>query len=194
MSVAQQAIRNQRQSWVFVLGALGVAAVGSAVYFAGRHLKADHERTLRIRHAKRRHKELVAELSECKGILNYMDQQVLPQAQTLADEAQRLKEEDSAANAQRVDAIKRELLGIGEQLLRLMERIDGVAPAHVLDAARLDPWAEHEDDLKNNAYKQGLKPVFDLTSDIRAIRKGLIRKAERRAQKVDSLKRLAFPG
>ncbi|KAI8322857.1 hypothetical protein GQ54DRAFT_251035, partial [Martensiomyces pterosporus] len=171
--------------WLSVLAVLGVAAVGGTLFWTSRYLKADHERTMRLRDAKKKYKELVAELSECKGILNYMDTQMLPQAQQLADEANAVQEK----TRQRLDAINRQLLGIGEQLLRLMERIDGVAPAHVLDAAGMEPWAEHDEDLRRQAAERGLGPVFDLTGDLRAIRKGLVRKAERRAQKVDGLRK-----
>ncbi|KAJ2108379.1 hypothetical protein GGI16_001162 [Coemansia sp. S142-1] len=144
-------------------------------------MRSSHNRSLRLREAKKRYRQLVSELSECKGILNFMDSETMPQAQRLADEAQ-------DGDLARVEVIHRQLMLMGEQLLQLMERIDGVAPALVLDAAQVEPWAEHEEKLKAKYEKDGLGAVFELAGDLRAIRKGMSRKAERRAQAIDKLK------
>ncbi|KAJ2374912.1 hypothetical protein H4S02_008390, partial [Coemansia sp. RSA 2611] len=122
---------------------------------------------------------LVSELSECKGILNFMDTETIPQAQRLVGDLQ--------AGDLTLEAIPRQLMLVGEQLLQLMERIDGVAPALVLDAAQVEPWAEQEEKLKAKYEKEGMGAVFELAGDLRAIRKGMTRKVERRAQAMDKL-------
>ncbi|KAJ1769948.1 hypothetical protein IW138_004656 [Coemansia sp. RSA 986] len=120
-----------------------------------------------IRNAKLRYRELLAELSECKGIIDYMDKESIPRARELAEKAHRLieqyKENDGDDESdslketkQKLEPIERELVGISEQILRLMERIDGVAPAHILDAAKLEPWTELDPKLKNDAIGKGL--------------------------------------
>ncbi|ORX69309.1 hypothetical protein DL89DRAFT_174612 [Linderina pennispora] len=148
---------------------------------------------------KKKYRALLGDLAECKGILGYIDSQEIPKAQQLATEAEQImsqivqegaNEAEQAALQTRLQAIRMDIMGVGEQLLRLMEKVDGVAPALVLEAAGLEPWAEHEKELKDKALSDGLGAVFDLASDLRAIRKGLIHKAERRARKVDSLKKI----
>ncbi|KAJ2362341.1 hypothetical protein IW150_007030 [Coemansia sp. RSA 2607] len=163
---------------------LGIATItGGSLYLAMQYLKADQQKTERIRAAKLKYKTLLAELSDCKGMLNYMDTESIAHAQKLVDEAHETKDK------QRLAAIQRELFGLSDQLTRLMEKIDGVAPALVLDAAKLDPWAEHEEELRADAVKAGLGQVFDMTGDLRAIRRGLIKKAERKAQTIDGLRK-----
>ncbi|KAJ2859217.1 hypothetical protein GGH94_006219 [Coemansia aciculifera] len=172
----------QRLGWTTVATALGIVIVaGASIAVATQCLRSNHNRSLRLREAKKRYRQLVSELSECKGILNFMDSETMPQAQRLADEAQ-------DGDLARVGVIHRQLMLMGEQLLQLMERIDGVAPALVLDAAQVEPWAEHDEKLKAKYEKDGLGAVFELAGDLRAIRKGMSRKAERRAQAIDKLK------
>ncbi|KAJ2723021.1 hypothetical protein GGI07_002915 [Coemansia sp. Benny D115] len=160
------------------------AAAGGTIYLAMQYLQADHQKTARLRAAKQKHRELIAELSDCKAALNYMDSESIPHAQKIADEAQ-----SGPVDELRLNAIKRELFGLGDQVTRLMEKIDGVAPALVLDAAQLDPWAEHEEELRLDAVKVGLGQVFEMTGELRTIRKGLIKKAERKAQAIDALRK-----
>ncbi|KAJ1663975.1 hypothetical protein EV178_004515 [Coemansia sp. RSA 1646] len=192
--------RQQFGRWAAIMAAFVVAAAaGTTLYLSTRYLKADHEKTVCIRNAKLRYRELLAELSECKGIIDYMDKESIPRARELAEKAHRLieqyKENDGDDESdslketkQKLEPIERELVGISEQILRLMERIDGVAPAHILDAAKLEPWTELDPKLKNDAIGKGLGTVLDLSEDVRVIRKSLIQKAERRAKSVDALK------
>ncbi|KAJ2026092.1 hypothetical protein IWW57_003153 [Coemansia sp. S610] len=169
-----------RIGWTAVAAALGIAIVaGASVAVATRCLRSSHNRTLRLREAKKRYRQLVSELSECKGILNFMDTETIPQAQRLVGDLQ--------AGDLTLEAIPRQLMLVGEQLLQLMERIDGVAPALVLDAAQVEPWAEQEEKLKAKYEKEGMGAVFELAGDLRAIRKGMTRKVERRAQAMDKL-------
>ncbi|KAJ2486264.1 hypothetical protein EV174_001232 [Coemansia sp. RSA 2320] len=148
---------------------------------------------MRLRMAKAKYRQLVAELSECKGILNYIDSEEMVQAQAVATEAQEImaRADGELADEElaRVESIHCQLMLTGEELVRLMEKIDGVAPALVLDAAQLEPWAEHDAELKSKYERRGLGAAFELAGDVRAIRKGMIRKAERRAQIIDRLKR-----
>ncbi|KAJ2689324.1 hypothetical protein IWW39_001562 [Coemansia spiralis] len=170
-----------RIGWTAVAAALGIAIVaGASVAVATRCLRSSHNRTLRLREAKKRYRQLVSELSECKGILNFMDTETIPQAQRLVCDLQ-------AGDLTQVEAIPRQLMLVGERLLQLMERIDGVAPALVLDAAQVEPWAEQEEKLKAKYEKEGMGAVFELAGDLRAIRKGMTRKVERRAQAMDKL-------
>ncbi|KAJ2588849.1 hypothetical protein H4R99_007659 [Coemansia sp. RSA 1722] len=163
---------------------LGIAAItGGSLYLTMRYLKADQQRTERVRAARQKYKDLLGELNECKGLLSFIDSESLPHAEKLVEEAK------TTADGQRLSAIGRELFGISDQLTRLMEKIDGVAPALVLEASQLDPWAEHEEELKLDAVRTGLGQVFEMTGDIRAIRRGLIRKAERKAQVIDGLRK-----
>ncbi|KAJ2701907.1 hypothetical protein H4218_001151 [Coemansia sp. IMI 209128] len=169
-----------RIGWTAVAAALGIAIVaGASVAVATRCLRSSHNRTLRLREAKKRYRQLVSELSECKGILNFMDTETIPQAQRLVGDLQ--------AGDLTLEAMPRQLMLVGEQLLQLMERIDGVAPALVLDAAQVEPWAEQEEKLKAKYEKEGMGAVFELAGDLRAIRKGMTRKVERRAQAMDKL-------
>ncbi|KAJ1822377.1 hypothetical protein LPJ56_000824 [Coemansia sp. RSA 2599] len=163
---------------------LGIAAItGGSLYLTMRYLKADQQRTERIRAARQKYKVLINELNECKGLLAFMDSETIPRAEKLVEEAKTTKDK------QRLSAIERELFGFSDQLTRLMEKIDGVAPALVLEASQLDPWAEHEEELRLDAIKVGLGQVFEMTGDVRAIRRGLIRKAERKAQAIDGLRK-----
>ncbi|KAJ2743931.1 hypothetical protein GGI20_003369 [Coemansia sp. BCRC 34301] len=174
----------QRTGWIAVATALGVALVaGASIAVATQCLRSSHRRSLRLREAKRRYRQLVAELSECKGTLNFIDAEVMVEAQRLADRAR-----DLGTDLAGIEAIHRELMFIGEQLLQLMEKIDGVSPALVLDAAQIEPWAEHDEKLKANYVREGLGVAFELAGDLRAIRKGMTRKAERKAQAIDKLK------
>ncbi|KAJ1818236.1 hypothetical protein LPJ60_004422 [Coemansia sp. RSA 2675] len=169
-----------RIGWTAVAAALGIAIVaGASVAVATRCLRSSHNRTLRLREAKKRYRQLVSELSECKGTLNFMDTETIPQAQRLVGDLQ--------AGDLTLEAIPRQLMLVGEQLLQLMERIDGVAPALVLDAAQVEPWAEQEEKLKAKYEKEGMGAVFELAGDLRAVRKGMTRKVERRAQAMDKL-------
>ncbi|KAJ1896779.1 hypothetical protein LPJ66_003783 [Kickxella alabastrina] len=162
---------------------LGIMAItGGTLYMALQYLQADHQKTARLRSAKQKYRMLISDLSECKGILNHMDSETLPKAHAISEEAPQ-------ADKQRREAIVRELGAMGIDLTRLMEKIDGVAPGLVLEAAQLDPWAEHEEELRKDACKAGLAQVFEMTGDLRAIRKGLIKKAERKAQTVDGLRK-----
>ncbi|KAJ2512173.1 hypothetical protein H4217_007019 [Coemansia sp. RSA 1939] len=193
---------KQYGRWVVVTAAVVVAVAattGTALYLGARYLKADHEKTMSIRNAKLRYRSLLAELSECKGIIDYMDKESIPRARQLSEKAcaliEQYKGDENEPDAdslkeiqQQIEPIERELVGINEQILRLMERIDGVAPAHVLDAAKLDPWTELDPKLKERVVNKGLGTVLELAGDIRAIRKGLVQKAERRAKTVDALK------
>ncbi|KAJ2562470.1 hypothetical protein GGH95_004663 [Coemansia sp. RSA 1836] len=183
----------QRIGWTAVATALGIAIVaGASIAVTAQCLRSSHQRSLRLREAKKRYRQLVAELSECKGILNYMDTEAMPEAQRLADEAHELSTKAdgvlAGAALARVEAIHRELMLTGERLLQLMEKIDGVAPALVLDAAQVEPWAEHDEKLKTKYMREGLGAAFELAGDLRAIRKGMARKADRRAQAIDKLK------
>ncbi|KAJ2355965.1 hypothetical protein GGF43_002369 [Coemansia sp. RSA 2618] len=174
---------HSQVSWIPLAVVAGaVIAASAGLYLTTSYLRTNHEQVQRLRNAKRKYRELLAELSESKGILNYIDTNLLPQAQELA------KPPSEGEDVLGPEARKRELIGIGEQLLRLMEKIDGVAPALVVDAAGLEPWAEHDADLKQDAVRRGLGQVLDLAGDIRAIRKSLIQKAERRAKRIDALK------
>ncbi|KAI7824528.1 hypothetical protein BX661DRAFT_225764 [Kickxella alabastrina] len=142
---------------------LGIVAItGGTLYMALQYLQADHQKTARLRSAKQKYHP--------------------PKAHAISEEAPQ-------ADKQRREAIVRELGAMGIDLTRLMEKIDGVAPALVLEAAQLDPWAEHEEELRKDACKAGLAQVFEMTGDLRAIRKGLIKKAERKAQTVDGLRK-----
>ncbi|KAI9505970.1 hypothetical protein GGI25_001417 [Coemansia spiralis] len=191
-------MQNQKMGskWMPIAAAVAISvATGATLYMTIRYLKADHIRIQRIRQAKQKHRELIAELLECKGILDYMNKESIPRAEALTDKAHEIVEQnknteggDLNETKQKLVPIEHELAGIGEQLLQLMERIDGVTPAHVLNAAGLEPWTELDITLKKDAIKQGLNPVLELAGDIRAIRKGLIRKAEKRAETVAKLK------
>ncbi|KAJ2832365.1 hypothetical protein J3B01_004890 [Coemansia erecta] len=169
-----------RISWVSIAAVGAVIAAGAGLYLTT-YLQSNHDRVQRLRKAKQKYRHLLSELSECKGILNYIDTELFPRAHELAKPS-------SETDARDVEAKRRELLGIGEQILRLMEKIDGVAPALVIDAAGMEPWTEHDVDLKQDAERKGLGQVLDLAGDIRAIRKSLIQKAERRAKTIDTLK------
>ncbi|KAJ2364927.1 hypothetical protein H4S01_003524 [Coemansia sp. RSA 2610] len=174
---------QNRAAWAAV-AAVGVALAASAgVYFTSAYLRANHEKVQRLRNAKRKYRELLADLAECKGVLNYFDKELAPRAQALASAS-----DDTADGKPDLETRKRELLAIGEQVLRLMEKIDGIAPALVVEAAGLEPWSEHDRELTQKAVRAGLEQVFDLAGDVRAIRKSLIQKAERRAKRVDALK------
>ncbi|KAJ2642629.1 hypothetical protein GGF44_001560, partial [Coemansia sp. RSA 1694] len=87
-----------------------------------------------------------------------MDTEAMPEAQRLADEAHELSTKAdgvlAGAALARVEAIHRELMLTGERLLQLMEKIDGVAPALVLDAAQVEPWAEHDEKLKTKYMRE----------------------------------------
>lgn len=150
-----------------VLATALITVGGVAFYIANRYIRQDHERVIRVRFAKYKHKELLAQLSECRGILQYMDKEVLHTP----------------------PPTYKETVGVGEQLLRLMEKIDGVTPALVIEAAGMVPWAEHEDELKQKYLKEGMESVFEMAEELRLARKSLIRKAERRAKRVDEWKR-----
>ncbi|KAJ2615559.1 hypothetical protein H4S08_001185 [Coemansia sp. RSA 1365] len=171
-----------RIQWLQLTAAAGaVVAAAAAIWLTSQYLRADHQRTQLTRSAKKKYRELLSDLSECKGILNYIDNVSMSRAQSIVS--------DYDEDASKPEASRRELAGIGEEVLRLMEKIDGVAPALVINAAGLEPWTEQDKELKELAIRQGLGQVFDLAGDIRAIRKGLIRRVERRAKKIDSLKR-----
>ncbi|KAJ2804416.1 hypothetical protein H4R20_002518 [Coemansia guatemalensis] len=173
---------SSRIGWVQLTVAAGaLAAAATAIWLTSQYLRADHERTQLARSAKKKYRELLSDLSECKGVLNYIDSVSMPRAQSIVS--------DYGADAGKPEASRRELAGIGEEVLRLMEKIDGVAPALVIDAAGLEPWTEQDKKLKEDAVREGLGQALELAGDIRAIRKGLIRRAERRARKIDSLKR-----
>ncbi|KAJ1948768.1 hypothetical protein FBU59_001442 [Linderina macrospora] len=203
-SIVERVRGSPRSVWVAAAAVAALVGVGGAVMVT-RFLKADHARTVRKRAAQQKHRELMGDLNEARGVLGYIDLQELPKAQRLADEAEQVMQQlsqvgneakaeaeiETAVLEARLQAIRREIAGVGEQLLRLMERIDGVAPALVVEAAGLEPWAEHEPELKAMAEAAGLAAVFVLADDLRSIRKGLIRKAERRARKVDQLKKIA---
>ncbi|KAJ1645591.1 hypothetical protein J3B02_003791 [Coemansia erecta] len=178
-------LQEKGNSWISPAAVvIGIAAItGGSLYLTMRYLKVDQQRTERIRAARLKYKALISDLNECKGLLNFIDSESMPQAEKLVEEAK------ATEDKQRLSAIERELFGISDQLTRLMEKIDGVAPALVLEASQLDPWAEHEEELRLDAIKTGLGQVFDMTGDVRAIRRGLIRKAERKAQAVDGLRK-----
>ncbi|KAJ2852148.1 hypothetical protein IWW36_000528 [Coemansia brasiliensis] len=171
-------------SWMRIAAAIGVAlGAGTGLYIATKYLQANHEQVQRIRNAKRKYRDLLTQLSESKKTLNYIDSKLLPQAEQVVK-----IQADVTSNADFEEKSKKMLLGIGEEILRLMENIDSVTPALVVEAAGLEPWTEHDPDLKQNAVRQGYGVVLELAGDVRAIRKSLIQKAERRAKRVDALK------
>ncbi|KAJ2158827.1 hypothetical protein GGF46_003480 [Coemansia sp. RSA 552] len=186
-----------RVGWVSVASAVGaVVAVGSAAYWTTSYLRSNHEQTQRLRSARKKYRELLSDLHECKGLLGYIDAESMPRAKALAKEIASLQKQqqpidggNDAIDDPKLEQRRRELLGIGEHILRLMERIDGVAPAQIVDAAGLEPWTEHDEALKAAAVRKGLGPVLDLAGDVRAIRRSLSHKAERRAKHIDALKK-----
>ncbi|KAJ2785066.1 hypothetical protein H4R18_000774 [Coemansia javaensis] len=156
-----QGMSTGHSGWITVGVAAAVVACAAIAVLGARSLRADHERALRLRSARKKYRELLRELSACKDVLGIVDAGLMPGAQ-------------QAAMA-------------SEEVLRLMQRIDGVEPAQVLVAAGLDPWAEHEEQSRAAAARGGLAAALEMAGDVRAIRKSLIRKAERRARRLDAL-------
>ncbi|KAJ2455759.1 hypothetical protein EV183_000606 [Coemansia sp. RSA 2336] len=171
-------------SWIRVAAVISaVVGAGAGLYMTTKYLQNNHEQVQRIRNAKRKYRDLLAQLSESKQTLNRINSKLLPEAEQV------VKLQANIATGSGIDEKSRKvLLGIGEEILRLMESIDSVAPALIVEAAGLEPWTEHDPDLKQSAVRQGYGVVLELAGDVRAIRKGLIKKAERQAKRIDSLK------
>ncbi|KAJ2751530.1 hypothetical protein IWQ56_006869, partial [Coemansia nantahalensis] len=153
------------------------AAAGAAVCYTARALKAGHARTVRVRSARARFRELVRELSECKRSASRFDSEVPPSAQEVGDAVRALASCDGGdANAAEaaLDRATR-LSGVyklaNEELTRLMETVDGVEPAQVLVAAGLEPWAEFEAKAREDAVSGGLGVVLDMAGHVRVARK-----------------------
>ncbi|KAJ2673903.1 hypothetical protein IWW42_002033 [Coemansia sp. RSA 1085] len=171
-------------SWIRVAAAIGVVVgAGAGLYITTKYLQNNHKQVQRIRNAKRKYRDLLAQLSESKKTLNRIDSMLLPEAEQVVEL------QTNVTTDSRIDEKSRKvLLEIGEEILRLMENIDSVAPALIVEAAGLEPWTEHDLDLKQSAIRQGYGVVLELAGDVRAIRKSLIQKAERRAKRIDTLK------
>ncbi|KAJ1728606.1 hypothetical protein LPJ61_003947 [Coemansia biformis] len=168
-----------------------------AVYFVVRSIRADHARTVCLRSARAQFRELMRELSACKGSIDRFDSELLPDTQNVDDAVRALETfgvEDGSGDAGAASAALGKAVELSEmskfaneELTRLMEKVDGVEPAQVLVAAGLDPWAEHEEAARKDAVRSGLGPALEMAKDARAIRKGLIRKLTRRGDALDAL-------
>ncbi|KAJ2705743.1 hypothetical protein H4R19_005089 [Coemansia spiralis] len=163
--------------WVSAAAAAGVAAAaGAAVYFATRALRADHARTVRVRSARARFRELMRELSRCKGAVSHFDSEAPSDAQEVDTAVRALASSvgDDAAALDRATQLSNAYQLANEELTRLMQMVDGVEPAQVLVAAGLEPWSEFEAKPRKDAERGGFGAVLDMAKYAREVRRNLI--------------------